>query len=277
MGDIMEDFIDYYRILGLNINSSTFEINNQFKQMTKKYHPDINKTVEAERIMKQLIEARSILTNPFKRETYDTEHSTFYRNQVPNKSNDINTEIPKQKTYKATDDPIYKNYIEKDKQWKASIKYKISWRVATILTVLVATLGLFNCIKCLANNDIGGFATNLFMFSFMGYCTFGLSFLGVQTLPTLFKSLLRDLKYILTHKGEGLGNKSLYNKLFFIAFFAYGAIEGYRTTYIRIAGSIFYGLLFSFFSIPVTYIFYSSVVEPIEKFINKYKENKLQL
>ena len=62
---------DYYEILGVNKNASDAEIKSAYRQMAKKYHPDINKTAEAQEKFKEINEAYSVLSDAEKRSNYD--------------------------------------------------------------------------------------------------------------------------------------------------------------------------------------------------------------
>ena len=62
---------DYYEILGLNKNSSKDEIKKAYKNLAKKYHPDLNKNKEAEGRFKEVSEAYAVLSDDQKRQTYD--------------------------------------------------------------------------------------------------------------------------------------------------------------------------------------------------------------
>lgn len=62
---------DYYEILGVNKNASDAEIKSAYRQMAKKYHPDINKTAEAAEKFKEVNEAYSVLSDSTKKANYD--------------------------------------------------------------------------------------------------------------------------------------------------------------------------------------------------------------
>lgn len=62
---------DYYEILGVKKNSTDEEIKKAYKQLAKKYHPDINKAPDSEEKFKKLSEAYAVLSDKQKREQYN--------------------------------------------------------------------------------------------------------------------------------------------------------------------------------------------------------------
>ena len=69
---------DYYDVLGVSKNSSKEEIKKSYKNLAKKYHPDLNKTKDAEGKFKEISEAYAVLSDDNKRRQYDQfGHSTF--------------------------------------------------------------------------------------------------------------------------------------------------------------------------------------------------------
>lgn len=63
--------IDYYELLGITKNASDQEIKNAYRKMAKKYHPDVNKNEEANKIIISLNEAKETLLDSKKRREYD--------------------------------------------------------------------------------------------------------------------------------------------------------------------------------------------------------------
>ncbi len=63
---------DYYEVLGLQKGASEAEIKKAYRQMAKKYHPDLNPdNPEAEAKFKEVNEANDVLSDPEKKARYD--------------------------------------------------------------------------------------------------------------------------------------------------------------------------------------------------------------
>lgn len=63
---------DYYEVLGVARDADAKAIKDAFRQLALKYHPDRNKTPEAEEKFKEIAEAYAILSDPKKRAQYDS-------------------------------------------------------------------------------------------------------------------------------------------------------------------------------------------------------------
>lgn len=64
-------FQDYYSTLGVSRDASPDEITKAFRGLARKYHPDLNKSPDAEAKFKQLNEAYEVLRDADKRKRYD--------------------------------------------------------------------------------------------------------------------------------------------------------------------------------------------------------------
>lgn len=62
---------DFYEVLGVSRSASQDEIQQAYRQLARKYHPDVNKDPGAEERFKDLNEAYSVLSDPKTRARYD--------------------------------------------------------------------------------------------------------------------------------------------------------------------------------------------------------------
>ena len=66
------DFIDYYKVLGLDKSASEKDIKNAYRKLARKYHPDLNpNNADAKTNFQQINEANEVLSDPEKRKKYD--------------------------------------------------------------------------------------------------------------------------------------------------------------------------------------------------------------
>ena len=63
---------DLYKILDVSRDASDKEIKSAFLQLARKYHPDMNKSENAEKLFAEINEAYETLSKPEKREIYDS-------------------------------------------------------------------------------------------------------------------------------------------------------------------------------------------------------------
>jgi len=63
--------MDYYRILGVDKSASQSTIKTAYKKLALKWHPDRNKSSEAEAKFKEINKAYEVLSDKEKRQTYD--------------------------------------------------------------------------------------------------------------------------------------------------------------------------------------------------------------
>jgi curved DNA-binding protein len=92
------DFVDYYKILGIDKTATEKDIKNSYRKLARKYHPDLNPNdKDSNRKFQQINEANQVLSDPEKRKKYDQygkewqhadefEKQNQYREQSSNQS-----------------------------------------------------------------------------------------------------------------------------------------------------------------------------------------------
>ena len=72
---------DFYEVLGISKSATEQEIKKAYRQLAKKYHPDVNKEDGAEDKFKEVQEAYEVLSDSSKRSNYDQfGHAAFDQN-----------------------------------------------------------------------------------------------------------------------------------------------------------------------------------------------------
>lgn len=98
--------IDFYELLGIKKSSSKEEIKEAYRKMVKKYHPDVNKSEEANKIIISLNEAKEVLLDDEKRVHYDEMLNSIERSkQFSNDKKETYSE--KTREYKETYADVY--------------------------------------------------------------------------------------------------------------------------------------------------------------------------
>jgi len=70
---------DYYETLGLKKGASIEEVKRAYKDLAKKFHPDVSKEADAEKKFKEINEAYSVLSDSEKKQNYDN-YGESYKN-----------------------------------------------------------------------------------------------------------------------------------------------------------------------------------------------------
>jgi len=94
--------MNYYQILKINQNASLDEINQSFRNLAKKYHPDYNSEYDAKEKFMNIYLAYSVLKDPKTKKEYDktiknSEHKTEIKTQKQSPQRNAKKQTP-QKT-----------------------------------------------------------------------------------------------------------------------------------------------------------------------------------
>jgi curved DNA-binding protein len=66
------NFVDYYKLLGIDKTATPKDIKNAYRKLARKHHPDLNPNdKDAKRNFQQINEANEVLSDPEKRKKYD--------------------------------------------------------------------------------------------------------------------------------------------------------------------------------------------------------------
>ena len=97
------NFLDYYKILGIDKTATAKDIKNAYRKLARKYHPDLNPSDQAaKKNFQQINEANEVLSDPVKRKKYDKygkdwqhaeqfENNNQYQEQRSNSRGDRNS------------------------------------------------------------------------------------------------------------------------------------------------------------------------------------------
>ena len=213
----MNDYINYYDLLGIKKDASIDEIKSAYRNQAKKWHPDLNKDPSAPDMAKKINEAKEILLDENKRKEYD-EYLENYKSGAYDKINKTNTSYNtnnnyEEKTYtkweylmlylKYYNIPIYKKIF-------ATIFVLIESLLCSILQLINLGLAYFfayfgyyiaygimilcgiGLIYIIANGvlNLGGFPSNTFEY---------VTFIFVLVIGFIISTLIKDIPNFLVN------------------------------------------------------------------------------
>jgi len=104
----------YYAILGVSEDANFQEIKKSYRKLAKKYHPDRNKSDNAEETIKKINEAFETLSDRKKRKQYDLESSNIFDLEESNNGEKENLSDQKQENLQNFGKPEFKSNFGHD-------------------------------------------------------------------------------------------------------------------------------------------------------------------
>ncbi len=105
----------YYAILGVSDDANFQEIKKSYRKLAKKYHPDRNKSANAEETIKKINEAFETLSDRRRRKQYDLESSNIFDlEESNNEEKEENLSDQKQKNSQKFAKSVFKNNLVHD-------------------------------------------------------------------------------------------------------------------------------------------------------------------
>ena len=104
----------YYAILGVSEDANFQEIKKSYRKLAKKYHPDRNKSDNAEETIKKINEAFETLSDRKKRKQYDLESSNIFDLEESNNGERENLSDQKQENLQNFSKSEFKSNSEND-------------------------------------------------------------------------------------------------------------------------------------------------------------------
>lgn len=143
----MNDYINYYDLLGISKNATSEEIKKAYRNQAKIWHPDLNKDPKAPEMAKKINEAKEILLDEQKRKEYDS-YLDNYKNSIYDnldKQNKENGSYTKQTYTNKNDDYYEEKTYTKWQYFRFYLKY---YKVSILRKLLAIILVLLESLFC---------------------------------------------------------------------------------------------------------------------------------
>ena len=165
------EFIDHYKILNIPENATIDDIKKAFRNLAKEFHPDKNKSIDANTRFREIFESYEILKDKITKEIFNEQRKKYYKTS----NTDFNPE----------NEPIYDAYdfVKKEASRKAEyfsrmtfdeflkssifILKKTTSKLAISLMFIFGLIIIIFGIYASANiNDNNGYGFLILLFSF---------------------------------------------------------------------------------------------------------------
>lgn len=112
------EFIDYYKVLGIDQKATDEEIKKAYRKLARKLHPDLNPNdKEAHHKFQQINEANEVLSDPVKRKKYDQygkdwQHAEQFEQQRQSQSQQRHSQFRGDQQFDGGDDSDFSSFFE---------------------------------------------------------------------------------------------------------------------------------------------------------------------
>lgn len=176
----MNDYINYYDLLGIKKDATNEEIKSSYRNLAKKWHPDLNKDPKAPEMARKINEAKEILLDEEKRKEYDL--------YLDNYKSGIYDNLNKKQNYQSYNN----NYEEKTyTKWEYFIFYLKYYNVNIFRKIIGSIFVLIESLLCFLLQSINYILA--FIIIYLGfYLVYGFAIAaGLLTLLIVLKFATR--------------------------------------------------------------------------------------
>ena len=176
----MNDYINYYDLLDIKKDATSDEIKSAYRNLAKKWHPDLNKDQKAPEMARKINEAKEILLDEEKRKEYDL--------YLDNYKSGIYDNLNKKQNYQSYNN----NYEEKTyTKWEYFIFYLKYYNVNIFRKIIGSIFVLLESLLCFLLQFINYIVAFIIIY-FGFYLIYGFAILaGLLTLLIVLKFAAR--------------------------------------------------------------------------------------
>jgi DnaJ domain len=126
---------NYYKILQISPDAQPEEIQRAYRSLARKYHPDLNSSPTASKLMAVINEAYEVLSDPTKREEYDS--------RLPKLWEKIDVPV-----MQAAKDILCRSgwNVNQESAWEFTLKHSTRREVYVVVTALLDAAAIRKCI-----------------------------------------------------------------------------------------------------------------------------------
>lgn len=174
----------HYEIIRVTINASQKDIRRNYRRLVKTYHPDLNSSEEAKELIVKITEAYEVLSDPYKRQVYDSlllGHST---EPIPQQVDE--RELRKRAF-------IRKRKIQEQEYWERLFKLKVKfYKIQRYFAFVFLFVSLVYSYDYYSTDQRGKFKIEKITLDNRGRCNISFGFIGFKTDYELYDKVKKN-------------------------------------------------------------------------------------